>query len=342
MRVILLLNIRRMTKQIFVLLTTITMLSVCFTSSAIAARSGDYDGDGKTDFVVIRNASGGLNGQLTWYIKPANGNPHTVLNWGLADDVPVQGDFDGDNRTDVAVWRAGDPAVAAFYILQSSNNTFRAELFGQTGDDPTILNDFDGDSKTDVAVYRTGVSAGQQSYFYFRGSLNNPDGAITYVPHGTTGDFPFTGYFDNDTRADFANQRDNDSQSHAVIFQKRSNSADTAFFYGLSTDLLAPGDYDGDGRTDLAVVRNEFNQLIWYISRSSDGTLISRAWGLADSDFICQGDYDGDGLTDVAIWRPNLNSERNFFYVLQSGTGTLMAAEWGMLGDYPVGNYNIH
>src|SRR5689334_24508741 len=27
----------------------------------------DFNGDGKTDFVVVRNTGGGTNGQLTWY-----------------------------------------------------------------------------------------------------------------------------------------------------------------------------------------------------------------------------------------------------------------------------------
>jgi len=38
-------------------------------------------------------------------------------------------DFIGDGNTDIAVWRAG--AQACFYILNSSNNTFRAEQCGR-------------------------------------------------------------------------------------------------------------------------------------------------------------------------------------------------------------------
>ena len=32
-----------------------------------ADAAGDFDGDGKTDYVVARNTGGGASGQLTWF-----------------------------------------------------------------------------------------------------------------------------------------------------------------------------------------------------------------------------------------------------------------------------------
>ena len=58
--------------------------------------------------------------------------------WGQATDFFVPEDYDGDNKTDFAVWRPGPPGGAAWYILNSIGSTVRAENFGQTGDDPTI------------------------------------------------------------------------------------------------------------------------------------------------------------------------------------------------------------
>ena len=40
---------------------------------------------------------------------------HSVT-WGSGNDFPVQGDYDGDGKTDIAIWRPGvNPGEAAFW-----------------------------------------------------------------------------------------------------------------------------------------------------------------------------------------------------------------------------------
>ena len=41
------------------------------------------------------------------------------VSWGLSTNIPVPGDYDGDGRTDPAVFR---PSTGAWYILKSSTN----------------------------------------------------------------------------------------------------------------------------------------------------------------------------------------------------------------------------
>ena len=81
--------------------------------------AGDYDGDGVTDIAVWRSSSG------AWYLllssmglSASNGRS---VQWGLgsAGDIPITGDYDGDGKSDLVVWRAPQ---GMWYILRSSTN----------------------------------------------------------------------------------------------------------------------------------------------------------------------------------------------------------------------------
>ena len=302
----------------------------------------DYDGDGKTDYSVVRNTGGGAGGQVSWFNNLSSTGTSTVTEWGISTDFFVPADYDGDNKTDIAVWRPAPATVAAFYILQSQGNTIRIETFGQSGDDPSVVDDYDGDGKADLAVYRDGAASGDQSFWFYRGSLNNPSGNVSYVPWGSSGDFPSPGDYDGDNKADFVVQRSFGAQGRFWMLQTSAGFDSVVF--GLANDLIVPGDYDADEKTDLAVARPEGGVYNWYVRPSSTGTISASPaarFGLSTSDFITQGDYDGDGKTDFAVWRSSASVGGSAFWVLGS-TGGLMVKPFGSQGDYPVANYNVH
>lgn len=94
---------------------------------------GEYDGDSKIDLAVWRADDDG-EGNGCWYITyAANGyEGFDAIPWGVSGDVPVPGDYDGDGKLDIAVFR---PSTGMWHILQSSNGYY-SERFGADGDKP--------------------------------------------------------------------------------------------------------------------------------------------------------------------------------------------------------------
>lgn len=299
----------------------------------------DFNGDGRTDYAVARNVGGGANGQVNWYYNLNNSaNPTVALNWGLASDVQVPEDYDGDDKDDIAVWRPGAATVASFYILQSMTNTVRVEAFGQSGDDPTVVDDYNNDNKTDLAVYRDGATAGAQSVWYYRTAVN---GAVTFINWGINSDFPVPGDFDGNGSADFVVQRNNGG-GQARFWTRLSTGATSSTVFGTPTDIVVPGDYDGDSKTDIATVRGVGSALQWQYLSSLNGSINYITFGTLATDIPAQGDYNGDGTTDVAIWRPVAAANQSAFWARSTVGGAVTTFAIGATGDVVPGNYNSH
>jgi hypothetical protein len=66
--------------------------------------------------------------------------------------VPVPGDYDGDGKTDPAIYR---PSTGQWYVLKSGANytTYIVQAWGVSTDVP-VPADYDGDGKTDLAIFR--------------------------------------------------------------------------------------------------------------------------------------------------------------------------------------------
>jgi FG-GAP repeat. len=79
----------------------------------------------KTDIAVYRDGN--------WYILRSSDNAFVGIGWGLATDKPVPGDYDGDGKFDVAIYR---PSEGAWYVLKSSDSGVIGQQWGITEDIP--------------------------------------------------------------------------------------------------------------------------------------------------------------------------------------------------------------
>ena len=147
----------------------------------------DAANDGSADLALFR-PSGGL---ATWQTKTLTGAP-TSTQLGSSGDIPVPGDYTGDETSDVAVFR---PSNGTWYTTTNPATNYGARRWGISTDLP-VQGDYDRDGITDLAVYRPS----EGNWYILRSSGN----VFSQVTQGTAGDKPVPADYDGDGKTDVA------------------------------------------------------------------------------------------------------------------------------------------
>ncbi len=329
------------------------LLLILLTNMALQATTPlDFDGDGKTDFGIVRKSLAGGVWLDNYYVHKSNDGSLLYQQWGgyssigIFEDTKAFADYDGDGKTDFAVFRrfllTGQQPV--FLILNSSDNTIRTENFGQRNDYVSqIAGDYDGDSKADLIVFRKFSGADVKPVFIYKGSFNNPNGILSFIK--MPGDFssflsmvPLNGDFDGDNKFDFCLS---DTQGQFKLLRSSDFGVEDVYWGGAIDDLLL-GDFDGDNRADIFAIKiDSQNRYVWSVlERDGGGTGNSPIiWGdgIASGsiyDQLIVGDYDFDGKSDIGVYRA-YGKNPNTFYI-RKADGSLLTEKLGIPGDYAI------
>lgn len=300
----------------------------------------DFTGDGRTDFVTVRNTGGGSAGAITWTVTENTGTgTGTVQSFehGRASNFFLDGDFDGDGIADATYW---DSSTGAYVIRRSSRPTSRPLeiLFGKLTDIPSHIGDYDGDGVADVALYRNGAVP-TPSLFMIRLSAS---GDVRSFPIGDPGNYASGGIdLNGDQKADVIAQGNAGGGLGRIRLYDGTtgvNFLDQNF--GTPTDSIVSGNHAGDSRGDITVVRSANGTYRWSTREVVGAVQADVDFGSATTDRLLGGDYDGDGIDDHAVWRTVTPQK----FIIRRSTNTAMPLEilQGTNGDFPLANSRVN
>lgn len=289
-----------------------------------------------------------LAGQGYWVIDSPVGTK--VIPWGLATDVPLTADFDGDSISDLAVFR---PANLSWHINFSSGMASQElndniALASNSLRHMPLVGDFDGDGFSDRALYlwsKVGtegihlwLASGRHLFLSFgENALSSVEDVDSLSPH-----LPFVRDSDKDGRDDicfFANRSVSCFSTLAgkvKSFGKASKSelAKAEFFSTHRALLLgkgARGDMDLDGRSDIAVWRGDsFLDTGEFLTQVKSGVRGSGEVGVGYG-YPFVGRFAASGEQADVLFA---NGQWHM-------AGQRQVVQWGEAGDFPVpGDYN--
>jgi len=321
--------------------------------------SGDFNGDGRPDFVVLNyqnntvaillgKASGGFSkGQVTYPV-------------GVEPFSAAVGDFNGDGKLDLAIVNQTClptdnvcPPGSVSILLGNGDGTFQPHVDFATGPDPLslVVGDFNHDGKLDLAVgdHVSMIDSGSPGMVSIL--LGNGDG--TFQTHtdfaaglGVIG--LVAGDFNNDGKLDLV--IDNHPAENSNTLSMLLGNGDGSFRPGANLVADGPpislttGDFNKAGKLDVAIATDLSDVSV--LLGNGDGTFQPHVdYGVDFGPFgIAAADMNRDGNLDLVVSVSTFQQFSGAVVVLPGkGDGTFQQpteAVSGVLGRVLVGDFN--
>ncbi len=175
-----------------------------------------------------------------------------VASFGVVGDFPVAGDWDGDGRDEIGVWR---PSNGLFYLDIDGDRAWdrgdSVRSFG-IGTDLPLIGDWNGDGVDDIGVWRPS----KRSFYLDANGSGVWDAGDAIVPFGLSGDMPLAGDWNGDGIDEVGVGRPGTGRFFLDFNgNDRWDMGDMACSYGIASDIPLAGDWNADGADEIGVWR---------------------------------------------------------------------------------------
>ena len=255
----------------------------------------DLDRQGTVTMGVLVKSSG------QWYLSnniPINGGTGstdvTPFGFGGTGVAPLTGDWNGDGKTTVGVYR---PTTRRWELSNTNAPTATPDVtftLGEVGDQP-VTGDWNGDGRTTVGFYRPSTSTWHLS--------NNTIGVVDVPPFkygNSSATTPVAGDWDGDGTTTVGVYAPPTGSASGWWYLSNKNSSAVwdvpAFQWGIVGDQPVTGDWNGDGRTTVGVYRpTAAAASTWYLlaANRSDSYITPFLFGNRTATTPVTGDWDG-------------------------------------------------
>lgn len=312
-------------------------------------------GFGEVVSVRLDDANGARALYPNWFVNTTSGSAfygdqagfHTWYGTRLSDQG-LTGDFNGDGKTDMLVYR---PTIAEWFVKLSQGSSFSGGwhvTWGNTSGDIPLVGDMNGDGRDDIVIYRTNGTF--PNIFVNLSNGSTFTGTADSASWGLPSDQPIIGNFSGGGGEDIAVRRPSNATWYFNYYNGGfDNGTDRQATWGNAGtgDMPVAGNFNGSGAEDIMIYRASSSG--WYVNLgyAFDGsTDFSTGWGNTSGDTPLVNDFNRDGRADLGIFRTG--SYPNWFTKMSTGSGFTgtggFSTSWGehdINTEKPlVGNFN--
>ncbi|MBF0522507.1 MAG: hypothetical protein HQL24_05555 [Candidatus Omnitrophica bacterium] len=289
---------------------------------AINPVMGDFNGDALMDLGLHNSDTG------NWEIALSNAGVFTnSVDWlsGFGNSrswQPTSGDFNGDGKTDVAVYNT---ATGEFKVALSTGSSFSAQattwltFSGASASWQIFTGNFNADKYTDLGFYNkdTGevkVSLGTGTGF---GSLT------TWVNNFGTGSVAMSGDFNGDSLSDLCLFKKETGEFRILLSNSQVFVDGSIWISGFAMGLdPILSDFNHDGLTDIGYWDKSTGS--WYYAISTGSQFVNKGTWLtsftaANAESATTGDFNADGIMDRALFDRDAQGINRWIIQLTSG-----------------------